>query len=292
MVDEIKNLPDNELAFMEEIYLRMHGRYTTIGEPHPEAILAIKGELTRGIARTLADLQDEVTYAVDTEIGDAKEWKELYVVAKLLRIVALVSGRIFVGLPLCRNEQWINTTINFTVDLMHAVRDVEAIHPLLRPFRAPFLKTIRQITTYRKLAGSMLAPQFKEILAERAAGQEKAPVLKGEDDSQFNLAQWILNHYKNPGSATAEKLGEEQLSISFAAIHTTTMGGSNALFDLAAHPQYIKPLREEIESVIAEEGYADGRLLKTSMPKLRKLDSFIRESQRINPPAMCKFYVS
>jgi hypothetical protein len=50
---------------------------------------------------------------------------------------------------------------------------------------------------------------------------------------------------------------------------------------LAAHPEYTKVLREEIERISAAE--PSGKLCKKTMPKLKKLDSFIKESQRINP---------
>jgi hypothetical protein len=42
-------------------------------------------------------------------------------------------------------------------------------------------------------------------------------------------------------------------------------------------PQYLQPLREEVEAVIAKEGWS-----KTSLGKMRKVDSFIRETLRFN----------
>jgi hypothetical protein len=49
------------------------------------------------------------------------------------------------------------------------------------------------------------------------------------------------------------------------------------LFNLAAHSSYIKPLREEISSILKEDGWN-----KIALEKMRKLDSFIKESQRVN----------
>lgn len=49
------------------------------------------------------------------------------------------------------------------------------------------------------------------------------------------------------------------------------------LYDLASHPSYVSVLREEVKSVIDNEG-----LTKSAMGKMRKLDSFIKESQRIS----------
>ena len=48
------------------------------------------------------------------------------------------------------------------------------------------------------------------------------------------------------------------------------------LYDLAAHPEYVQPMREEVEKILGHEGWT-----KSSVLKLRKLDSFIKESQRL-----------
>jgi len=78
-----------------------------------------------------------------------------------------------------------------------------------------------------------------------------------------------------------------------AAIHTTTMATTAAIYDLAAHPEYIPLLRDEIEQVLNEDGNdVDGagfkKLKKSSMPKLWKLDSFLKESQRFTPVQLRK----
>ena len=52
-----------------------------------------------------------------------------------------------------------------------------------------------------------------------------------------------------------------------------------ALFDLAGRPEYVAPLREELEQVINEEGGAR-ELSPRSLAKLVKMDSFLKESQR------------
>ena len=49
------------------------------------------------------------------------------------------------------------------------------------------------------------------------------------------------------------------------------------LYRLGANPEYMLPLREEAAAVIAEEGWT-----KASVQKLRRVDSFLRESLRLN----------
>jgi hypothetical protein len=53
------------------------------------------------------------------------------------------------------------------------------------------------------------------------------------------------------------------------------------LYRLLTHPEHIEPLRQEIEAVVAEEGWT-----KAGMDKMHKLDSFVRETQRLGGISM------
>lgn len=57
---------------------------------------------------------------------------------------------------------------------------------------------------------------------------------------------------------------------------------AQAMFDLVAHPEYIEPLRDELrQAKDSNDGWS-----KASISKLRKMDSFIKESQRFRPPGL------
>jgi cytochrome P450 len=55
---------------------------------------------------------------------------------------------------------------------------------------------------------------------------------------------------------------------------------------LATYPEYVQPLREEIESVIQEHGWR-----KASVAKMTKLDSFVKETMRLSPIAACTYLI-
>ena len=46
---------------------------------------------------------------------------------------------------------------------------------------------------------------------------------------------------------------------------------------VCASPEFIQPLREEVEPIVKEQGWT-----KASIFNMRKLDSFLREAQRIS----------
>ena len=49
------------------------------------------------------------------------------------------------------------------------------------------------------------------------------------------------------------------------------------MYRLLSHPEHIEPLRQEVEAVVAEEGWT-----KAGMDKMHKIDSFLRETQRLD----------
>lgn len=65
----------------------------------------------------------------------------------------------------------------------------------------------------------------------------------------------------------------------YSTIHCATLTPlktfANILSTLAASPEHLAPLREEIESVTREHGWT-----KSSMAEMVKLDSFIKECAR------------
>jgi hypothetical protein len=49
------------------------------------------------------------------------------------------------------------------------------------------------------------------------------------------------------------------------------------LYRLLSYPEYVEPLRREIHAAVAEEGWTTA-----GMDRMHKLDSFVRETQRID----------
>ena len=59
----------------------------------------------------------------------------------------------------------------------------------------------------------------------------------------------------------------------------------NRLYDIAAHPELIPELREEIQAVLAEHG---NQFTSPALQKMMKLDSCLKETLRVNPAGQRK----
>ena len=91
-----------------------------------------------------------------------------------------------------------------------------------------------------------------------------------------DLLQWMMD---NAEGRSKSVLSAINLHVAFAAIHTSAVAVTHIIYDLCAMPEYVEPLRQEIEEALA----AEGGPTKKAFLKMPKLDSFMRESQRLNP---------
>ncbi|KAK5991519.1 Cytochrome P450 monooxygenase ascG [Cladobotryum mycophilum] len=285
--DEVRNLPESVVSFTKEHQRNFFAQYTGIGDHRPEMIQAIRIDLTRHIASTIPDLQDEVRFGFDKEFGDCKEWTPFPLYGKVLRLIALLNGRIFVGRPLSREEEWIQSTISYTIDCVKARNAIRDYPAWKRPWVTNSLPEIKKLTSHRTRGAEMLTPIMNAQLTKDSVKRKLHNEESG--DQEGNFIEWLLKYTPENLRNDPENLALNQMVLSFAAIHTSGMATTHAILDLATRREYIEPLREEIKQIstadgmdIDENGYI--RLKKESYNKLRKLDSFMKESQRFNPP--------
>lgn len=195
------------------------------------------------------------------------------------------------GLPLSREPEWIKATISYTIILSITVGMLWKRPWWQRPILAPlYFRTLHKTTNAAaKCLEPLLETHAKAKAASEASGEKKGKWTEGEDGQ---LIQWLLSHTppQANGKVDVKQLAHDQLTVSLAAIHTTSITISHLLYDLGAYPEYVPELREELESVIAEDKAkgGNGRLTKVDLTKLWKMDSFIKESQRVNPPILGK----
>ena len=116
-----------------------------------------------------------------------------------------MSGRIFVGLPLCRGREWIETTVTYTEDIMIARELIALIPTIIRRFTVHLLPPVRRLKRYSERGATLLAPLIKDHLASEASEKscEDQEVSRGD-----TMVYWMLK-YMNIKSVheVARKIG-------------------------------------------------------------------------------------
>lgn len=149
--------------------------------------------------------------------------------------------------------------------------------PWLRPAVATCLPSSWRLHAHLRTAIRALLP----VIVRRRAAQNQPGHVKPDD-----FLQWMLDADKSE-EERPEKIAHRQLILILASVDTTTRAGAHAIYDLCARPEYFDILREEVEIVLGE----DGGWGKPTLTKMRKLDSFLKESQRCSPASLCTINV-
>ena len=205
---EVAEAHTSVMSFNKDIHSSFLGRYTHLGTDKPEFLSAVRHDLTKSIQDVLPLLQDEADYAFSKEFGDSTEWKTTVLFPKALQLVSLLSGRIFVGLPLSRQSEWIQSSINYTMGAIQVRREVQAWNPILRPIVAPFLPSVKRINRLLKQSKTWMDPFVKEIIAQN--DREKTAVVSV--GSRGTWISWLLK-YLPTNLQTAERIGIDQLLV-------------------------------------------------------------------------------
>ncbi|KAI0166853.1 cytochrome P450 [Hypoxylon sp. FL1284] len=243
--------------------------------------------LTRETGNLVPDLLDETRIGVDALFGgagdDGEGFREVCVYDALRRVIGQVTNRVFVGQPLCRDGALLDAGIAYAQDVPMGSAMLRLVPAPLRPLLAPLLTLPNRLHTRRFYR--ILRPEVERRLAAFRARRDPAKMNgKEEKEEEPNdFLQWCIAQAAalgDPYYARPETLSGRVLLLNFASIHTSSFALTHALLDLAAaDPACVAELRAEVQGVLAARG---GAWDKRALGEMRRLDSVMRESQRLH----------
>ena len=185
----------------------------------------------------------------------------------MLHTIAQITSGVIVNNPVSRSQEWIDTIVDYPEYAAIQAMTLRRHAPYLRLFISPFLSSTKKVKNCFVMARKLLVP----IIATRRKGISK--------DKPLDLLQWLS---EAEPLAPPEQLIGKVLFLALAAVHTSTFTTVHALYDLCSLPGLIEVLREEAREIL-EPAWS-----LRALHQLRKMDSFLRESHRVNSPGVCK----
>ncbi|KAH9972310.1 cytochrome P450 [Lactifluus volemus] len=274
LIEDIRNAPDGVLSMSESVKELIQAEYTLglLDQDDSYHTTVIRSKLTRNTTEVFNQVCDEFSTTLEDCIPMAsEEWVKVSVLPTLQQIVCRTSSRIFVGSPLCRNRDYQTLVLNFTVNVLKSAAIITMFPKPLKPIAA---RILCNIPSQVRQAKEFLRPLVEERLAkmeEVGASWNNAP-----DD----MLMWLMSKAKG-SERSLEGLARRMLVVNFAAINNTSRAFTRVFYRLLGNPEYLVPLRQEVEAAIAEEGWT-----KAAMDKLPKMDSFLHETQRLDNPSV------
>lgn len=182
------------------------------------------------------------------------------------------------GLAASRDVEWLESAAKYSYDVVTTAQQLRQFSSFLRPFVAPWMEGKKKLDAHLITAKKT----FRHIFVERLESLERGGV--ADADKPVDMAQWMVESARGKDK-DPDVLAQNMLFMTLAGVHTSSNTTIHALFDLCANRQFIQPLREEIEQVIGEHGWS-----MVAISKLQKLDSFIKESQRLNQTVLSEYH--
>ncbi|KAJ7158703.1 cytochrome P450 [Mycena filopes] len=219
-------------------------------------ISAIKTSLNQNLANILPNLVDEIVCGykdvLDPQLRSAKEWNPVRALDTFTHIICRSSNRVFVGLPLSRDEDYCQLASRFSASVLICGPMVKFLLPrFLRPLAGRIFQTI-----FRH--HDRMLKHLKPVIAERRKRGTKI---------DNDMLTWLMD---SAPEQSPESLAMRMLNVNFVAIHTTSKTFTHALYHLASKPSYIQILPTRTTWT------------KEALGRCIRLDSFLKECQRLN----------
>ncbi|KPM36217.1 hypothetical protein AK830_g10361 [Neonectria ditissima] len=273
--DEIRN--DTRLSFAEAAKQDNHADIPGFETIHligrtDQPVQVVARSSSQSTDVVIEPMSKEMTLALGLNFGTSTDWKEMRIKPAILDIIARVSSRIQLGEELCRNEDWLRITKTYTTTFFTATTNLRAFPWAIR-FLAHWLHPdCQKLRLELKNARRIITP-----LVQRRRELRQAALSAGKPLPRFNDAiDWADQQAAEAGSSFDPVVF--QLTLSLLSIHTTYDLLQQTMIELARNPQYIEPIRQEVVQVLLADGWK-----KTSLAKMKLLDSAIKEAQRLKP---------
>lgn len=262
-------------------------------------LTTIKTAMTPNLELKIHDILNEIELAFRDEIGVSEgliamsyssflsqlmpesDWKAVTMAPKAHRIVTRAANRVLVGAPLCRNEEYLQMSIRYTIDVFGGADKLRAFPDFLKLPATYFVTNVRQ---QQKIARRLLLPYIERRLAEERNYLQAGRADDWKREKPHDSLQWVIDAAPDEAERDPGRLMYRVLHINVAAVHTTSVTYLNCIFDLAAHPEIHEELREEVTSVLQDKGWT-----KHGLNDMKKIDSLMTESQRLSPIASCEY---
>ncbi|RKK06614.1 hypothetical protein BFJ68_g16544 [Fusarium oxysporum] len=224
----------------------------------------VRGPVTKNIEPKTQIMLDEAMDAITTYIGSPSDYTEISLYDAIALTVARISNRYFIGPEFCRNEEYLKNAADYAQAVVISAEILRLFPSWFKPLLVKFLPVMK----YRRKGYEFL----KDFIQERLDGK-----LDENGNRPDDLVQWLIDAAP-PIEKNVPMLSERVMALNVAAIHTTTMTFTAALYTLAAEPEkYLEPLRQEVF-----DNLNNGKLTYQTIQNLHKMDSFLRESARFN----------
>lgn len=206
------------------------------------------------------------------------EWKTVSAYELVCSFVARVASVALVGAPLCRNPAWQQIVVETTFVAFGAAQAIKDKYTPRWRWLAPWSESIQKdLRRIRKQSIELLRPLYEE----RREAMSNTDSFRDPSEVYRDVVFWLMKSSQKDRSLYG--INESQLFLSLTAIHTTSGTLNSFVYDWIAHPEYHDDILLEVTETLAKVQANNEQWTLQHVAMMRKLDSFMKESARLNP---------
>lgn len=279
--------PDNILSTSQAHYDFLHGDYCFVKpiilkDPYHEHV--IHKNLVRNLNTILPELEEEVPHAVADVFGiDTTKFKKVEVLQSFMKMIPGLTNRMLVGKSLCRERKFLDSVLGFTMDAIRTQSFLFLFPKALHPIMGSLLSLPTKLHYWQ--SSRFTLPLIKRRISDIKKKDAGDPEYKAWKEPR-DFITWSYRTAQAEGrieEAQPDRIAQRIMPINFASIHTTSLTAYETMINiLGADSGVVESLREEAHRILREEG----GWTKQGLSRMHRIDSVIRESQRVSPIAL------
>lgn len=276
---ELASMPPERLSLNTAIvdaFQRLHA-ITAVITDHSLQTRMITTRLTPKLGVHVPLVQEQFRKYLPTELpATENEWRSMNALHLARRMVHRGVATQFVH-ELAEDEDYLSVAIDYSENGFKHNFCLRVFPDLVKPLVACLLPTSWGVNRALGRARRMIIP----LIQERRR--------KEKDDPSYEKPEDFLQHLMDGGREIEDdpETTVQRLMVTYLGSGpSTVIAVAQVLFDLCAHPEYVETLRQEAREKLRENGYT-----KQALAAMQKMDSFMRESQRLSPPTLRKFII-
>ncbi|KAI0384947.1 cytochrome P450 [Hypomontagnella monticulosa] len=279
-IGEIRKAPRSELSMFGATRQMFQPTYTMLGHNwHDERgvegvgyVRAVGTLFPRQLLRIMPDMQRIVGLSFE-EFARANKSNNghlnlpAYELSK--KLVCKLNGFCFFGDELAQNESFMKTIFQYNELVISAAEVLRVMPWFLKPIIGPY---VGRITSIQDKVFDMI----NDLVTRRLKEKKLAETGEISTPPPNDMIQWIIDTAPAKLAWGPRRITHEIIAIWFGSVHALSATITYVLFDLCDQPEYIEPLRKEVE------GPEFDHFMSTTKG-LSLLDSFMKESSRLSP---------
>ncbi|KAL1863326.1 hypothetical protein Plec18167_008188 [Paecilomyces lecythidis] len=223
-------------------------------------------------------INNELGVAFDEHFGTDPEWKEIDLYDAMTKIVIQVASRFTVGLPLCRDKEYLQANIDLIHSMTACIGQIGILPEFLKPILGPLLgwKTHQIARKIHRLFNATFRERQQYLDYDKDSKSFPEP----NDHLQMIMRYAQQNHPSEVGDL--QHIANRVIISNFGSSQQTNFVMTNMILDIVssdAEFNTISQLREETSRVISTNG---GHWNRHTIAQLVRADSVGRETLRLH----------